>query len=138
MPAPERWRNAWTIARLLPIYVLVLVLERVRPLGDLAAWARGTTMATERDRTEETRRVACVIRLCRWFGAIDRKCVPRSVLLYRELSRLGADPTLKIGFRRGESGLEGHAWVVVDGRAVAEADPAETGFEVTGSFGRNG
>ncbi len=136
MPTARRWKNAWTIACLCPSYVLVLLQERLRPLGGLAEWARRTPSRTERDRTEEARLIACVIRLCRWLGAIDRNCLRRSVLLYRELSRLGADPILNIGFKRSEAGLEGHAWVVVDGRAVAEPDPSGRGFDVGYAFGR--
>jgi hypothetical protein len=136
MRASWRWQNAWTIARLCPVYFLVLAQERLRPLGKLAAWAHRTpTAKRERDRSEEARLIACIVRLCRWFGAIDRNCLRRSVLLYRELSRVGAGPTLNIGFRQGSGGLEGHAWVVLDGRAVAEADPAGVGYEVGYAFG---
>src|SRR5687767_15395950 len=118
MRASRRWQNACTIVRLCPVYFLVLVQERVRPLSELATWAHRTpTMKRKRDRSEEARLIACVIRLCRWFGAIDRNCLRRSVLLYRELSRVGSGPTLNIGFRRGSGGLEGHAWVMLDGRA---------------------
>jgi hypothetical protein len=80
--------------------------------------------------------IAAVARLRHWFGA-QEDCLQSSLLLYRELSALGADPRLAVGFRRLENRVEGHAWVFVDGRAI----PGETydqPFAPALHFGRGG
>ena len=67
----------------------------------------------------------------------DCDCLQRSLLLYRELSRLGADPTLTIGFRHSAQRVQGHAWVTARDEIVAE--PAGIGEYVPAiRFGRNG
>jgi len=60
-------------------------------------------------------------RLAQLLGA-TADCLPRSLVLYRELSRQGVDPELVIGFGRTGESLAGHAWVTVGGQAV-EASP---------------
>ena len=67
----------------------------------------------------------------------DRDCLQRSLLLYRELSGLGADPTLMIGFRQSANKVQGHAWVVAHEDVVAEPTGI-AGFVPTFSFGRRG
>ncbi len=51
-------------------------------------------------------------------------CLEKSLLMYRFLSRLNADPRLVTGVRRGEEGVVGHVWVTVAGEPVGES-PAE-------------
>jgi hypothetical protein len=58
-------------------------------------------------------------------------CLDRSLVAYRYLSAAGADPELRIGLRRGDGLLRGHAWVTVDDRPVEEsAEPLEQFAEV--------
>jgi hypothetical protein len=48
-------------------------------------------------------------------------CLERSLGLYRLLCESGASPDLAVGIRkRGEATIEGHVWVVVDGRPFGE------------------
>ena len=48
-------------------------------------------------------------------------CLERSVGAYRLLCRAGADPELVVGVRRSPGrGVEGHVWVRVAGRVLAE------------------
>jgi hypothetical protein len=54
-----------------------------------------------------------------------RVCLRRSLALYHVLGRMGHPVSLHIGVRPGESDLEGHSWVTIDGRALGEADPME-------------
>ena len=82
--------------------------------------------------------IGCVVKLARFAGAADRQCLRRSLLLYREMSRLGANPALNVGFRKRGATTEGHAWVVVDNQPIAEADWSSAGFEVAFCFGAQG
>jgi len=56
-------------------------------------------------------------------------CLTQSLVLYRLLRARGIPCQLRIGLRKSENGLEGHAWMELD-RKPAEAD----GFEVMLSF----
>jgi hypothetical protein len=48
-------------------------------------------------------------------------CLERSLGAYRLLCAANAEPTLVVGLRQSDRlGVEGHVWVVVDGRALAE------------------
>jgi hypothetical protein len=49
-------------------------------------------------------------------------CYERSLAAYRLLGAVGARPELRVGVRRpGVGAIDGHVWVVLDGRPVAEA-----------------
>ena len=86
------------------------------PLPQLArlAWKPARR---ERDPLAERRVIVAVTKIRQWFGR-DADCLQASLVLYRELSRLGADPVLAVGFRGQVGGVEGHAWVSVDGHTV--------------------
>lgn len=131
----RRLRAAPTIGRLAPAYATLGLLKHIVPLSRLARWA-WTRQRVPRDADAERRVILAVARLRRWFGA-DRDCLQSSLLLYRELSRLGADPRLAIGFRRLDDRVEGHAWVFVDGRAVL-GEPQMHCFEPAIQFGPGG
>jgi hypothetical protein len=47
-------------------------------------------------------------------------CLPRALVLHRILTDAGWPSTLHVGVRRTGAGLDGHAWVTVDGLAVGE------------------
>jgi hypothetical protein len=132
-----RVRTASTIVRLLPAYIAFGVLKRTVPLDTLARWAWRPPRA-EPDPVREARTVACIVRIDRLSGRMDRSCLQRSLLLYRELSRLGSAPTLCVGFRPGEGGLKGHAWVELRGRAVLDDGPSLQGFVRAFSYGSGG
>jgi Transglutaminase-like superfamily len=69
---------------------------------------------------------------------LDRDCLQRSLLLYRVLSRAGADPTLVVGFQRLDSRIMGHTWVLIDGHAVIESDADLIRFSPALRFGPRG
>jgi hypothetical protein len=110
--------------RLVPLPMLVRMLWRD---------AAGT-----RDPAREAREVAVALTASRWTGVRGRDCLQRSLLLYHLLSRAGADPVLVVGFRKRDDGIEGHAWVRVDGRAVADAEAGLSEFTPFVAFGARG
>jgi hypothetical protein len=56
-------------------------------------------------------------------------CLERSLGAYRLLCAAGAAPEIVVGIRRGAGGgVEGHVWVVVDGRPLAEDEAFLAGF----------
>jgi hypothetical protein len=118
-----------------PRYFLLGILKHLVPLQRLACWM-WRSPEPRSDPEHAKRMVAAIMTLSR-IGA-DKDCVQRSLLLYRVLSRSGADPLLIVGFRRSGKAIMGHAWVVVRGRAVTHPDGEEIGFSPAFGFSREG
>ncbi|MGH9173142.1 MAG: lasso peptide biosynthesis B2 protein, partial [Vicinamibacterales bacterium] len=131
----RRLSHAPSVGRLVPAYVALGLLKHILPLPVLVRWAWNGRVV-ERNPEAEQRVVTAVSRLRNWLGN-DRDCLQSSILLYRELSRLGADPTLEVGFRRHDERLEGHVWVMVDSRTVPE-EVNDRPFVPALRFGRAG
>jgi len=47
-------------------------------------------------------------------------CVPRALVLFALLRRIGVDSRIRFGAKRAGKGIEAHAWVEVGGEAVGE------------------
>lgn len=124
--------------RLSAAYGAFAVLKRLVPLDTLVRWAWREPPGAGRNRTREQRVTALVVRLSHLLRAAHGDCLHRSLLLYRELSAAGADPVLVVGFRRGDGGVTGHAWVVVDDCPVVEAADALAPFVPAVAFERAG
>lgn len=128
---------AVSVLRLGSAYVLIGFLKYVLPLPVLVRW---TWREPRGDRNPDAERqvIGRAIWVRRLLGDTDRDCLQRSLLLYRELSRAGADPTLMVGFAKAGGRVRGHAWVVANGTAVAETPPEAANFVPALSFGRRG
>jgi hypothetical protein len=72
------------------------------------------------------------------MGWADRDCLQRSLLLYRVLSHVGADPTLVVGFKRTNGRIRGHAWVTVHGHTLVEPEAQLLEFSPALRFGLRG
>jgi Transglutaminase-like superfamily len=139
LTVPKRFLgNTLAVGRLAPTFLALGVLRRLVPIDRLARWAWRTPRRERDGAAREHQLVSRVVRACGLAGAPDRDCLQRSLLLYRELSRAGADPVLVMGFRRADGRLEGHAWVVSDGRPLVESDARLRGFVPALRFGRGG
>jgi hypothetical protein len=106
--------------------VLVPVLKRVVPLPKVARmmWADRHARGRGSERQQRIVRAARSILRARPLSR-DENCLDRSLVLYRFLSMEMLDPRLVLGVRCGPEGVEGHAWVTVDGRPVVEASVAD-------------
>jgi hypothetical protein len=138
----KRWlartQTAADFARLAPIFLALRLAKRLVPIERLARWSWRDSRSPVRDQTAEQRVISSVVRLGALAGRPERDCIERSLLLYRELSRAGADPRLVVGFRSEGGHVKGHAWVEADGVAIAETAPRNFGFERMWSFGPSG
>jgi hypothetical protein len=66
-------------------------------------------------------------------------CLERSLGAYRMLCEAGAAPQIVVGMRRGAgTRVEGHVWVVVEGRALAEDDAFIATFSRVLAFDADG
>jgi Transglutaminase-like superfamily len=132
-----QFKNGLAIARLFPVYALIGVLKHIFPLTSLVRWAWRPATGP-RDPAIEGRISSRVLRLSQLLGLPDRDCLQRSVLLYRVLSRAGAEPMLVVGLKRLNGRIVGHAWVTVDGRPIFESEADLLQFTPTLRLGRRG
>src|SRR5437764_2189223 len=117
-------QDASLVTRMLFWRLLLPVLKRLLPLPALArlmsTWRRPPPGGQSK-----------VIELAAWlYGpralSDGENCLDRSLLLYRYLAALDPATRLLVGFRPGEDGVEGHAWVAVGQRRLgAHADERE-------------
>jgi len=136
-PRRQPLGTALALLRLVPAYLTFAVLKHVLALPRLArfAWRQPGEKANE-DRRR--RAVARVIRMRQLVPIADGDCLQKSLLLYRELSYEGADPVLVVGFRTTGRAVQGHAWVEVEGAAVADDGHDGEPFVPAVRFGREG
>jgi hypothetical protein len=67
-----------------------------------------------------------------WRRSADT-CLARSLAVYAELGRAGAQPSLLLAMQH-DGHLVGHAWVEVDGNAVLEASDPRALYEAVVAF----
>lgn len=110
------------------------LLKRALPIGRFARlmWREPAPGVPVPGRVSELRALANDAG--RFF--VSTNCLERSALLYRTLSRVGADPVLVLGASPGASTVSGHAWVEVAGAAID--DPQAAQFVPVVAFGRGG
>jgi hypothetical protein len=110
------------------------VLKRTVALPRLVRLMWVGPRGSVRDPEGEKRVIQVVARLSRASGG---NCLERSLILYRYLSRAGADPSLVVGMTRSDRYL-GHVWVTLDGQALLETSETLHAYAEVTAFGREG
>jgi hypothetical protein len=98
---------------------------------------------TPREGPRDPRRERQIALFADWASRIVRprtrgNCLERSLVAYRYLVGAHAEPRLVIGFRRDESSVLGHAWVLVDGQPVSDSPATLDEYQVAMSFDAGG
>jgi hypothetical protein len=109
------------LVRFLSLPALMRLLTPKRPPAPVDAAAM-----------EEAKRIDLYIRYLLRLNPDDlgRRCLKRSLLLYRFLRVRGIPARFCLGVRRRDDQLEGHAWIEVEGRNFSDPGPVE-GYAVT-------
>lgn len=109
-----------TVARLWAWALVLRPLKHVVPLGTLVRRVHGVPRRRGSGRFEEE--------LEAWLEARGRfprrapaNCLERSLAAYHLLTTAGARPEIIVGVRRSGDAVEGHVWVTLDGRPLAES-----------------
>jgi hypothetical protein len=131
--------DAALLARMLAWWVALPLLKRATPLPRLVRFAQLDPRRTARDLELEAK----VAALADWlFKARPRptrdNCLERSLVAYRFLGRLGAEPQLVVGVGEKEEATVGHVWVIVDGRPVHDQPETLDAYEAIVVFGSDG
>jgi hypothetical protein len=120
-------------------WVALPLLKRATPLPRLVRFAQLDPRRTARDLEREAK----VAALAEWlFKARPRaardNCLERSLVAYRFLGRLGAEPELVVGVGDKEEATVGHVWVTVDGRPVHDQPETLDAYEAIVAFDSDG
>ena len=135
--AVQQIKIGLNVCRLLPTYIVLGLLKHTVPLHRLARWTWRPSIGPRNHQVEQQLTLN-VLRLSQLMGLFDRDCLQRSLLLYRILSRAGANPTLVVGFHRLDGQVIGHAWVTVDGDVIIEGETNLRQFSPALCFGSRG
>ncbi len=127
--------DSWLAARILGWAVFVRLAKYAMPLRTLVEIVSPTPHPGTRDPRREGR----IALFADWASRIVRpttrgNCLERSLVAYRYLVRAHADPRLVIGFRRGDGGVLGHAWVLVDGQPLCDSPATVAEYQVAMCF----
>lgn len=111
------------------------VLKHALPLPRLAR-----LMWSERAGERRPKQEAQVATLARWIYRLRPlawrdNCLERSLLVYRYLSRSGAEPRLVVAVGLDDEGVAGHVWVTVDGEPVNDSRAGLQVFSPVVTFG---
>ncbi len=121
-------------ARLWAWAVVLRPLKHVVPLGTLVRLARARPARVRSEPFE--RSLEAYLNARETFPRrAPANCLERSLGAYRLLCEAGARPELVVGLRRMPDGrLDGHVWITVDGRPLAEAAGSLDGFVTMVSY----
>jgi alkylation response protein AidB-like acyl-CoA dehydrogenase len=97
------------------------LLKRVLPLPRLVQLVAPRRRNTTRNAAREEEVVALTRALYRRDRQTRDKCLERSLVTYRFLARLGAEPSLYVGMTRGHDGISGHVWTSLDEEPVHDS-----------------
>lgn len=110
-----------------------LIAQRREPLPDLMAKFDSEPEDPSSRRIRPGRLVYLVTGLVR-FTLGDRYCMKRSILIFHYLRKWGYDTSIKFGVVKGDQGLQGHAWVELNGLPLAERGDPRQRYAVTYSY----
>lgn len=96
-------------------------------LAKVAPLRTGTSLVPGRASAVDTSRMVAAA-----AGGLRAVCLSKAVTLWLLLRRQGVDSEVRMGVRKGPTGVEAHAWVVSDG--VPLDDTAEVGNLFVGIF----
>jgi hypothetical protein len=135
LPGPT---DIWLALRMAGWSLLVPLLKRLLPLKALTRlmWAEGRRVRSP-ERERQIMRLSFLLARLR-PPSFRSNCLERSLLAYRFLAQLNADPRLVIAVSASESGVVGHAWVTVDDRPVHDSAAEIRQFVSIAEFGAKG
>jgi hypothetical protein len=95
-------------------------LRNPRPLLELlqSLAAETTTTSSERKRDQTVRRLRHLFKVMSSFGEIS--CLFRALVIFHELHQQGWPVRFVTGVRRGNNGIQAHAWTELDGSSMPE------------------
>jgi Transglutaminase-like superfamily len=131
--------DVWLALRMLGWRLVLPVLKWALPLPRLVQlmWWGGEPRASTSERKQRIVTLAHGLSGPASIPALDN-CLERSLLVYRYLSKAGAEPELVVGFSRRSGAVQGHTWVNVDDQEFCRREESAGEFETVVCFGPAG
>lgn len=126
LPPADR-RTLLSLGAMLPLVassLRVLGFDRTRRL--LERGARREARAADAADLAAGMRLAALAEVAGRASPLKAACLPQAFLVCWLLRRRGLDPKLEIGVQRRGEAIDAHAWVELDGVALATVQPAHT------------
>jgi hypothetical protein len=115
--------QAAVVLHVLPLWLRLSSVARVRSTMARTLPRRAPTPASAQD-AARARAIAALVAAAARHVIGSNTCLHRSLTLWWLLGRRGVPADLHFGVRRTASGVDGHAWVALDGLVLN--DTAET------------
>ena len=128
----------WLVVRMAAWAAVLPLLKFALPLPRLVR-----LLSSEGSRRREPQRERRVAELAQLVYRSDRpgfadNCLERSLVTYRYLGRLGAEPSLTVAVAKEGNDVIGHVWVSVGGAPVQDAPDFVAQYVPVVTFGPNG
>lgn len=123
MNAAGRWMLIEATALPCAIWLAFRLIGVPRTQALLRRWA-GTAhrkLLSSPDRQTTIRSARLAQRLVKHATGIGGNCLVRSLTLWTMLSRRGIPTNLRVGFRKRDGRIDGHAWLELDGAPINES-----------------
>lgn len=125
----------WNLGHIVVLMVMIRIGLRIMPLSKLLPRLSGSQPSVGQS-LDALRVMAYYIdRILKKFPYNKKgNCLPRSCILYWLAPRYGFSVKFHCGVRKGESGLDGHAWLTMNGQTFLEPTQHSHGMVETVSY----
>lgn len=104
----------------LPIIIAGVRLLGYKRVHRLLSVPRTAIPQPSNSRRTDADRIAAMVQLAARHGLVRGNCLSRSLLLWRMLQRRRIPAEIRFGVRSDVAGMQAHAWVEQDGRALED------------------
>lgn len=128
------WRERLILMRLLAELPLVALSLRVAGYVRCRSWLERLSERSPRRladpiQLQRAHRLAALAAIAGAHGVVSASCLRQALLVYWRLRRQGFAPSLQIGARRQEGAFDAHAWVELQGEALAQPRLSHVPFQ---------
>ena len=121
------WPDRAQLLMLMLCLPLVGLALRMSGYGKTRRWLERNSSVEPRrtatlDELAAAQNLAQLAAIAGRHGPVSTTCLRQSLLVYWRLRRLGLAPELKIGVRKVEAAVDAHAWVELEGNALAPTE----------------
>ena len=120
LPAGERLRLLLMMLALPSVSLSLRVLGYVRTVRLVEWLSRRPRRSAGDDDLREAEALAQLVAVASRRRFVQATCLRQAVLVHGLLRRRGLQPELKLGVRREGDDIEAHAWVELEGQALAQ------------------
>lgn len=138
------WNKFWALSRR-ERRMLVQALIRLPVAAMRVRFDSGTVLRSQPpilagpagDEPAVIREAARMVNAAARYAPMPATCLPKSIVLQQLLRREGIETALRIGVRKSDGALDGHAWLEYRGVPVADSPSVHECFTVLHADGRS-